>query len=96
MDFLRSTLRGCENLEKIVFPTSIKDVDALMSDTLPYTASTTVRYFDVTLEKWDIEIMYAVIAELPGLEQLRIKYEKDYPDEVCSLSLVSAKNSTKV
>ncbi|KIK52685.1 hypothetical protein GYMLUDRAFT_100658 [Collybiopsis luxurians FD-317 M1] len=81
VDFLRSTLRGCENLEKIVFPTSIKDVDALMSDTLPYTASTTVRYFDVTLEKWDIEIMYAVIAELPGLEQLRIKYEKDYPDE---------------
>ncbi|KAF5392227.1 hypothetical protein D9757_001596 [Collybiopsis confluens] len=81
VDFLRSTLRGCDRLEKIILPGSIKDVDALMSNTLPYNASRAVRYFDVTLEKWDIEIMYAIIAEIPAVEELRVQYEKDYPDE---------------
>ncbi|KAF5392221.1 hypothetical protein D9757_001598 [Collybiopsis confluens] len=81
VDFLKSTLRGCGNLEKIVFPTTVRDVDALMSDTLPFAAAMVTRSFDVTLQKWDIEIMHAVIAELPSLEELTIRIWEGFPSE---------------
>ncbi|KAF5392228.1 hypothetical protein D9757_001597 [Collybiopsis confluens] len=81
MDFLRSALRGCDKLEKIILSGTIKDIDALMTNALPYNASRALRYFEVTLEEWDVEIMYAVRVEIPAVEELRIKYWKGYPDE---------------
>ncbi|KAJ3787173.1 hypothetical protein GGU10DRAFT_349448 [Lentinula aff. detonsa] len=81
IDFLKSSLRRCEMLEKLIFPDTIKDIDAAMLRALPFNASESVHYLDITVEKWDSEVLYAVSMELPSLRVLKIKYELGYPDE---------------
>ncbi|KAJ3916733.1 hypothetical protein F5877DRAFT_80606 [Lentinula edodes] len=80
-DFLKSSLRHCEMLQKLIFPDAIKDIDTVMLEALPYNARESVRFLDITVGHWDIEVLYAISMELPRLEVLKIKYEVGYPDQ---------------
>ncbi|KAJ3976076.1 hypothetical protein EV361DRAFT_885321 [Lentinula raphanica] len=81
IDFLKSSLRHCTLIEKLIFPDAIKDIDAAMLQALPYNASQSVQHFEISVERWDLEVLYAVSMELPSLQVLKIKYEYGYPDE---------------
>ncbi|KAJ4480174.1 hypothetical protein J3R30DRAFT_3701532 [Lentinula aciculospora] len=81
VDFLKSSLRRCDKLQKLIFPDTVKDIDAVMSEALPFNAKESVRHLEIAVEKWDIEVLYAISMELPSLEVLKIKYDSGFPEQ---------------
>lgn len=93
--FLISSLqRSCPKLDEVVLDHPYNHINGIAAfRLLDDEFLSRLRCFEVGIDGWDMDIMYAVASKLHGLEELKINYSaqgKPHPSEVCETFLSSS------